>query len=96
MNTRWTVEYKMNGFVCTLAIETGDSGEIMKKAVAALEYLQKQGATPVAEPVPAAGTDQVPVCPVHGVAMKPSQHHTGFYCAKKNPDGTYCQEKLEV
>lgn len=35
-----------------------------------------------------------PLCPVHGVAMKPSTKGAGWFCSKKMPDGSYCKEKV--
>lgn len=35
----------------------------------------------------------VPMCPVHNVALKPSQKGEGFFCPKKLPDGSWCKEK---
>lgn len=35
---------------------------------------------------------ETPVCPVHGVAMR-AGNKGGFYCAKKNPDGSWCSQR---
>ncbi len=35
---------------------------------------------------------ETPVCPVHGVAMR-AGNKGGFYCAKKNPDGSWCNQR---
>lgn len=35
----------------------------------------------------------VPVCPIHGQPMNESQYG-GFYCKKKNPDGSWCKQKV--
>ena len=34
-----------------------------------------------------------PMCRVHNVELKPSQKGGGFYCPKKLPDGSWCNEK---
>jgi len=87
----------MNGFDCTLEISADDSAEVMKRSTAAIDYLSKKGAVPVAEPTPAApADDKPPLCPVHNVLMKRSQIHGGWFCSKKLPDGTYCKEQVEA
>ena len=35
----------------------------------------------------------VPTCSVHAVPMRKSSKGTGFYCAQKLPDGSWCKEK---
>ena len=32
----------------------------------------------------------VPVCPIHGAPMKPSNSGSGFFCSKKLDSGKYC------
>lgn len=55
------------------------------------------GSTPGATPAPASGN--APVCPTHGVPMKPSKHK-GFFCPQKvaEDDGAgrpvYCKQKV--
>lgn len=34
-----------------------------------------------------------PLCPVHGVPMRPSKYG-GFYCTQENSPGDYCAEKI--
>lgn len=36
----------------------------------------------------------IPVCSVHGKAMRPSKYKEGqYYCGAKLSDGSYCREK---
>lgn len=94
---RWSVKYLMSGYPCELVIETGDSGETMRKSAAALKYLEEQGAVPAEEQAPAAPADESPpMCPIHKVPMKPSQIHGGYFCSKKLADGTYCKQQIDT
>jgi hypothetical protein len=36
---------------------------------------------------------EVPICPIHNVPMRPGQHG-GFFCARKNADGTWCTQRV--
>lgn len=36
----------------------------------------------------------IPVCKIHGKAMRPSKYKDGqYYCGAKTGEGTYCKEK---
>jgi len=37
----------------------------------------------------------MPFCPIHGAEMLPSTKGSGgFFCSKKNPDGSYCKHRV--
>lgn len=43
---------------------------------------------------PTRTSNDIPVCSVHGKAMRPSKYKEGqYYCGAKLDDGTYCREK---
>lgn len=43
---------------------------------------------------PTATSNDIPVCSVHGKAMRPSKYKEGqYYCGSKLSDGNYCREK---
>lgn len=69
-----------------------------EKVRAALARLAELGFTPgrTAQAAAPAGlrNEGPPTCPVHGTAkVKPSNHGSGYFCAAKNADGSYCKEK---
>ena len=74
--------YSPTGFDTMLTLRADDGGELMPKALKALDWLQAQGFTPsrnghapeaTGQPQPAAnGT--APICPSHGQPMKPSKY----------------------
>lgn len=37
-----------------------------------------------------------PVCSVHGTAMRENQRGDGYYCPRKNPDGSWCKERSKT
>lgn len=44
--------------------------------------------------LPTATSNDIPVCSIHGRAMRPSKYKEGqYYCGAKLNDGTYCREK---
>ena len=60
----------------------------------------QKGATPASQPQkapqsrPTATSNDIPVCSVHGKAMRPSKYKEGqYYCGAKLDDGNYCREK---
>lgn len=43
---------------------------------------------------PTRTSNDIPVCSLHGKAMRPSKYKEGqYYCGAKLDDGTYCREK---
>lgn len=43
---------------------------------------------------PTATSNGIPVCSLHGKAMRPSKYKEGqYYCGARLDDGTYCREK---
>ena len=53
--------------------------------------LLANGAARATESAPQAGG--VPVCPVHGSAMRESRKPGEYFCSKKLADGSYCKAK---
>lgn len=58
------------------------------------------GRVPAAPPqqtrqsAPTTTSNGIPVCGLHGKAMRPSKYKEGqYYCGAKLDDGTYCREK---
>lgn len=43
---------------------------------------------------PTASSNGIPVCSIHGKAMRPSKYKEGqYYCGARLDDDTYCREK---
>lgn len=61
------------------------------------EVTNRVGAAPpqqTRQNAPTRTSNDIPVCSLHGKAMRPSKYKEGqYYCGTKLDDGTYCREK---
>ena len=79
------VHLTIGGRQVQLTLRDADEARVLAR----LETILQRFPTP-APSGPAA--DTTPQCPTHG-PMKPSTKGTGWYCAHKLPNGTWCPEK---
>lgn len=80
-------------------VRDDDSTAFFKKIAALKKWLVSNGYTLTTRRSPTNGSApqaaaNVPICPTHG-PMVPSKKHAGFYCPKKDYDGTYCKSKAD-
>jgi hypothetical protein len=82
-----TLKATLHGHEVLVTLRGTDFASVKAQVEQASEWLQGQAPTPSG---PTA--DPTPQCPTHG-PMKPSTKGTGWYCAHKLPNGTWCTEK---
>lgn len=102
---RASVDAVIRGRRVILTVQAEDPKALLGRLDALLDYLDVHApvvaapvavAPPVAQfaPQPAAAVALGPLCPAHGVPMKPSKQGPGFYCTQKDvTTGQYCQVK---
>jgi hypothetical protein len=72
----------------------------MRRAVAALAWLEANGFTPTGyrgnrnSRSGAESSKAAPVCQYYG-PMKPSKKSDGWYCPSKMGDGSYCRQQVK-
>lgn len=95
-----TIHFSLRGYQTDLTVYGASGAELLKKAIPAIDGLEKMGATPTAPPAASNGTastggaGDAPICPYHG-PMKRSKKFEGWYCAAKMGDGSYCKEQVK-
>lgn len=76
----------------------GESGaDVLPRTLAALSWLEANGATPTAEPgrrspggPPPPADPDAPRCPSHGTPMRAGAR--GWFCPRKDDAGAYCRQ----
>jgi hypothetical protein len=94
----------VDGFGHVLTVYAPTANEALRRgrqAVKALRGMESkpQAAAPATAPLNGyeTGPDgETPKCKYHGVAMKRSDKHGGFYCSKKIASGGYCDYKVDA
>jgi hypothetical protein len=91
-SAKFTIDASLEGFPIQIEVE-GNADRLR----AMIDRLKAIGARPpVVAHVSTPTTEKpagIPVCPLHGAQMKPSQKPGAFFCPKKNEDGSYCKHK---
>jgi hypothetical protein len=106
-----SISTRKSGFDCILIIRATTGQELMPKLTQTIHWLTENGfepsasaSTPAGVPAAAAAPSgsQVPTCPVHHCAMRPSKKPGVFFCPTKvsDDDGTgraaYCKQTVKA
>lgn len=88
-----TIRSRLRGYDVMLTLRGESGADVLPRTLAALSWLDANGATPTAEPArrggpPAPADPNAPRCPEHGSPMR--QGARGWYCPRKGDDGAYC------
>ena len=87
-----------NGIEWLLTTRDFTVNGLLKKIEVMESHLLKDGWTPAGyrsgNGNGASASKDAPICSVHNKPMKRSQFE-GWYCPRKNSDGSYCKEKVE-
>lgn len=99
-----TLKIELRGYEVLFTLRDTNGRDLLAKVDAAITAIEAMGGKPAAPPVrggnggspkrsvPVPADGSAPVCPDHG-AMRQGQY--GWYCPKKQGDGSYCPYKAK-
>ena len=89
--------FSPTGYDLLLTLRSDDTGDLIKRLGAALDWLGEKGYRPTTgtprTAISSNGNGNAPTCQYHG-PMKRSKKFDGWFCSAKMGDGSYCKEKV--
>lgn len=91
-----TIRTRLRGYDVMLTLRGESGADVLPRTLAALGWLEANGATPTAEHGPRRSGPPAPVdpnaprCPEHGTPMRAGAR--GWFCPRKDDAGAYCRQ----